>query len=267
MIQVFAASDYKDLMRAHLHSHKEERGYQAKMAKAAGCGSSFLSQVLNTHVHLTPDQAAGIGQFWGLSPDKMEFFLCLVQLARTVAPAYKNYLLEKIQHLRAKNSDISHRVESEAISKPEEELLYYSAWYWSAIHVLTSIPGFQTSTAISQRLGLPTSKIENCLAKLEEMGMVSGEKGKWQALNKSYHLASGSPLIGIHHSNWRNYCLQDLSKDKKDSLHYSVVHSLSEKDFELLKEMILTFISQSKKIVANSPEQEIVGIGIDCYRL
>lgn len=265
---IFLSQDYKELIRTFLGANKKTRGYQAQLAQAAGCGPSFLSQALNTHIHLTADQVAGMAHFWNLSPDETEYLLCLVHLARTNAPSYKRFLENRLQTLREKYANISERVKSENIGTNEEALIYYSAWFWSAIHVITSIPRFQTVKTIAQRLAMSEEQVAETLQRLHELGMVVRKGERWQAQNKSYHLGKQSPLIGIHHTNWRQRALASAQNiAKSDSLHYSVVHSLSLEDFEKLKSMLLEFIERSKKIVEASPEQELISVCLDCFRV
>jgi uncharacterized protein (TIGR02147 family) len=268
MESIFAHNEYKALIRASLIENKKIRGYQAQLAQAAGCGASFLSQALNTHVHISADQAAGLASFWNFSPDQTEYFLSLVHLARTSSPAYTAYLNKRLQDLRDKHSKISERVKSEQVNTQAEELVYYSAWFWSAIHVITSIPRYQSTAAIAQRLALPSEQVLHCLNILQNAGMVMRKGDRWQAQNKSYHLERESPLIGIHHTNWRQRALANaIQNTKSDSLHYSVVHSLSVDDFEKIKTMLLDFVEKSKKIVEASPEQELIAVCFDCFKV
>ena len=55
------------------------QGYQGKLAKAAHCHSSHISQVIRKKSQLTLDQAAGIACFWELDPNETEYWLTLIQ--------------------------------------------------------------------------------------------------------------------------------------------------------------------------------------------
>ncbi len=46
-MSVFSFRSYKEFLKSVTIIHKNERGFQAKLAKACGCQASYLSQVLN----------------------------------------------------------------------------------------------------------------------------------------------------------------------------------------------------------------------------
>ena len=57
-------------------------GYQRQLSEAAGCHTSYLSQVLADKAQLTPDHAAGLAVFWQWNETASEYFLTMVQLER-----------------------------------------------------------------------------------------------------------------------------------------------------------------------------------------
>jgi len=67
MANVFNHLDYKDFLKIQIEENHEAYGYKSRLAKAANCQKSFLSQVLNSHIHLTPEHAVGLCQFWKFS--------------------------------------------------------------------------------------------------------------------------------------------------------------------------------------------------------
>src|SRR5258707_1252594 len=53
----FDYKDYRLFLKALCRQPEAKRGFQAALAKAAGCQSSYLSQVLQGNVHVTKDSA------------------------------------------------------------------------------------------------------------------------------------------------------------------------------------------------------------------
>ncbi|MFX6794117.1 hypothetical protein ABTH15_20060, partial [Acinetobacter baumannii] len=74
--------DYKQFLLLQVAAHAGEYGYKSKLAVAAGCQKSFFSQVLNAHVHRTPEHALGLARFWKLNRLERDYFLELVNHAR-----------------------------------------------------------------------------------------------------------------------------------------------------------------------------------------
>jgi hypothetical protein len=56
---------------------------KGKMAKAAGCHTAFISQVLNGSLHLSLEQAARLNSFFQHTKDEARFFC---YFSSTIAP-------------------------------------------------------------------------------------------------------------------------------------------------------------------------------------
>ena len=59
--KIFEFSDYKGYL-AHLELHRSHfsRGFRSRLAEEIGCNNAFVSQVLNTHVNFSLEQAVRI---------------------------------------------------------------------------------------------------------------------------------------------------------------------------------------------------------------
>ncbi len=163
MTNVFDCSTYKDFLRSILRENSDKRGFQASLAKSAFCQPSYLSQVLSEKADLLPDHAAGIATYLELNDSETEYFLNLILLGRAKMAPLKKLLTKKLAADKSNYSKLSGRVSSGTGVSQEVENFYYSSWFRAAIHILTSVPEFQTVKAISQKLNLPTSKISSSL--------------------------------------------------------------------------------------------------------
>jgi hypothetical protein len=45
----------------------------------------------------------------------------------------------------------------------KDQVIYYSSWYYAAIHALASIPGFKSSSEISKYLQLDLKKVQEAI--------------------------------------------------------------------------------------------------------
>jgi transcriptional regulator with XRE-family HTH domain len=100
MTGLFEYREYKTLIRAFIRANHAVYGYQSKMAKAAGCQRSFLSQVLNGTVHLTPEHAVRIAGFWQLDAAGTDFFVTLVMLGRAGNEELRSYLSGRLDQIQ-----------------------------------------------------------------------------------------------------------------------------------------------------------------------
>lgn len=261
----FLHRDYKEFLKAQVQANRSQRGYRSLLAEAAGCQLSFLSQVLHSHVHLTPDHAAGLAKFWGLDADERDYFLELVHLARASSRTLKEIQTKRLEELRKKREDLAQRFKKETALNLEHQAQYYASWHLSAIHVILTIPEFQTPEAIARRLALPRAAVQEALEKLARMELATRKGERWEAIPKDIHLARSSAFTSMNHMNWRNRAVLSSSRADPKSLHYTAVHSLSHEDFETLRDMILKFLDRVRDTVRPSPEEELACFAVDWF--
>lgn len=261
-LNLFDFYDYRTLIRGVIELRGEERGYHKRLAAAAGCHTSYLSQVLNSHIQLTPDQAAGMARFWGFSAQEADYFLCLVMLDRSSTPALKEFLETRLAALREENNVLSRRIKNRPSKLAlEDQVLYYSAWYYAAIHMMITVPRLRKPAEIAQRLALPTDLVERTLNQLETMGVVQRDEGGYAPTNKVVHIGTDSPLNATNHAHWRQVATHRIFENRPGEVHYSAVYSLSQADLVKLREELLQLMERSRQIVGPSKE-ETVGIMI-----
>lgn len=264
-IDLYNYTDYrkylKDLAESDLHSW----GIWGRLAKAASCQPTYLSQAIKGKVQLTADHIIGIGQFFKLTDSEIDYLLLLLEFSRAATQKLQQHLSRKINKIRKDREDLTKRLNKPKIETGEKETLYYSAWYWSAIHVLVTIPEYKTASAIAERLLLPEIFVEQCLEQLAFYGILKKEKNEWTLGVGDVHLPKESLMTGVHHNNWRQKAILDSTLQKPENIHYTAVYSLSKKDLQTLKEKMLDLIEQSRQIVGPSKEEELACFICDLF--
>ena len=76
-----------------------------------------------------------------------------------------------------------------------------------------------------------------------------------------------SPLVIMHHQNWRNQAVLDAHRMSGESIHFTNVHTISRSGLPLLKEMLLKFISESNGLLKASREEECVVLLCDLFSI
>lgn len=266
-MDVFKFTDYKKFLAAKIEENASQRGYRSQLAEAAHCQKSFFSQVTHSHVHLTPDHAFGLCEFWAFDPMESEYFLAMVDLARAGSSRFRSSLETRMRKMRETRNDVTKRVEADEIRDRQAETLYHSAWYWNALHMIVAIPHFQTTHAISQRLGLEPARVVECLQQLEKMHLLKQKAGRWQITNKSIHLDRSSPMRESHHTQWRQRAMLDIQKRTENSVHYNAVFAISVEDAKRLHDLITQTIMRSREIIAPSAEEDLYCMSTDFFRV
>jgi uncharacterized protein (TIGR02147 family) len=266
-MRIFEFTDYKSYAQGKVAESKGVRGYRSMLAEAAGCKKSFISQVLGSHVHFTPDHAANLSLFWGHSEAESRYFLDLVLLARAGSPALRAIIHDRIEKARIEQQDLGKRIQWKEISSSEVRAVYYSSWYWTAVHVITGIRRYQTPLAIADRLELPLPVVESALELLAEWKIVRKVKDRWECTEDQVHLPRSSPHAEAFHLQWRHRALANIQDQDPRSFHYSLVFALSRSDFEKLREMMRQFLEQAHSVIGPSPPEDLACLTCDLFEV
>jgi uncharacterized protein (TIGR02147 family) len=266
MGDIFTFKHYIEVVEEMIERSHEVRGYRGKLSIAAGTHSSYFSRVLSQEVHLTPDQAAGLCDFWGFSEIETDYFLMLVNYERAGTQILKKILKEKIDRIRQQQENLSKHIEAIKIPILNENQ-YYSAWYYSAVHLLLMIPRFQTVRTIAQKLLLSESKTLSILLELQNLKLVKKINNNcWQATVNHLHMDKSSWLAKVHHAGWRNKSIEQIQIDDPNNLHYTGVHTLSNEDFEKIRSILYKSLVEIDGVVRPSKEEELCVLGLDWFK-
>lgn len=265
---LFEYSSYKPYVRAILGGPNKKTGRRAQAARAIGCQSAYLSQVLNGAANLSLEQAHSLSVFLNHDLEEQEFFWLLVQRERSGTRTFRTFIDEKISHALEKRSAIKNRLKIEEELSKEDQTTYYSHHLYAAIHVMVSVPGLDTKVALAQHLGLPMKQVSGVVDFLESRQLIVMHEGRYRMGTRHLHLAHDSPHIARHHTNWRLRSLMAIDAPRSaDDLHYSVVVSLSREDLRRLRENLLATIQDNMKIVKDSPEECVIATTIDFFEV
>lgn len=269
MINLFQFENYKQALNAAIAANGRKRGYKAWLADALGCQRSYLSQVLNADADLSPEHAINLASHWDLPASQAEYFLLLVQSARAGNSRLKSFYQAKAKVLREENENLAKRLQSPHLRGVEQQAEYYSAWYYAAIHIIVTIPEFQSVEAVASRLGLSRRKVAETLDALTEMGLVRRHGARFSATEKQIHLGKRSPLDSVNHAQWRAKAVEEarahLGPGKESGIHYTCVHSLSRSDQEKLRQMMLDFIENTRAVALPSKEETLLVLTCDLF--
>jgi len=130
------------------------RGLRKKMASAIGCQSSFISQVLKGNVNFSLEHSVKINQFFDQDQKESDYFILLVLMERAGSFELKNHFEDQIKKIIAKRQEVKERIKRSNDLESFDYTLYYSQWYYSAIHILCTIPEVQNERQIAEKLKL-----------------------------------------------------------------------------------------------------------------
>lgn len=260
-------TDYKDYLFDLIDKNQQITGYRTLLADAAKCQKSYLSQVLNGSQHLSLEQGIGICLFLQLPPLEQEYFLTMIQLARAGNVLLEQYHQKKLKDLKTEMEKFSRPFKPENITTEEKASLYYSSWHLSAIHILLTIPGFNTTKKISHHLNVSSDLVDHYLEKLKHIGFAYFDGEQWKSTQQYLHVPKESSLVTLHHANWRHKAIENSARKNAHDIHYTAVYSLSRKDVEAIRQTLLTTIEDILQRVARSPEEKLVAMACDFFEV
>jgi uncharacterized protein (TIGR02147 family) len=268
--RIYQFKSYKDYLRNYL-KHSSSRGATVRLAEAAGCQSSYLSKVLQpgSKVQLTHDHIFGISEFLNLSKNESHFLEVLLEKDRASQKKYKLKIEKEIETLRNENLKVA-SVLNKAPVRPDTAIdqTYYSHWLYSALHIAVSIPSLQDLASLSKHFFMPPEVLRDYLNTLEKNELVQQiSKDKWSWKRGDFHLSNQSPLAVMHQMTWRSKAIEDSSQRTSSSVHYTVVQSISEDDFDRLRSIVLEWIENFQKISGPSNPEELVNLNLDFYKV
>lgn len=267
-ISVFDFIDYKKFIVSHLDTPTKERsGRRSAMARSMGCKLAYLSRVLNADADLSLEQAEAACRFLTLSKLETSYFLALVAHARAGTSRLREYWLNEITRLKQERRSLKSRISFEQPLTESQRLIYYSHWYFVAIHVCVGIESVQTPEQIAKYLRLPLGTVLKTLRFLHGAGLIAKKGEAYFPTQKRLHVSKESPLVARHHLNWKLQAMENLAKESESDLHYSSVVSISKDDFEEIRAILFELIEKVRSKVARSKDEVLVCYALDLFQV
>lgn len=267
MKDLFQAENYRDYLRNEFSGTGVGRGRRAILARHLGCQTSFLSQILTDRAHLSLEHAIRTSEFLGHTPLERKYFMLLVQSDRSGTKNLQSFFDDELNSIKKKRSEVKERIGVRTVLSAEDQMTYYSAWYYSAIHVLSAFPEFKSVEAMSDRLKLEMPTVKKAVRFLESRGFIKKSDTGYNIGATRIHLAQGSPMLARHHANWRMRAIEKVDHEKAQDLHYSAVLGISKKDVKIFKESLLELLQKFESVIEKSEVEEPVGLLLDLFSI
>jgi uncharacterized protein (TIGR02147 family) len=267
MVSIFEHKDYRSYLRHHLKSLPlKGRGELTRIANNLSVNTTLLSQIMSGTRELNPEQAFRLSQYLQHTPLETDYFSLLVQIERAGTNDLKEHLKKKLALLRQDALKLSSRIAHERSLTDSERAIFYSSWIYSAIHLFTSTHKNGVALEeITARFNLSRFKATEIIQFLVSTGLCTEQSGRYSLGVQSTFLAQGSPFLTRHHSNWRMKAIQKSENISEEEMMYSGQVSLSRKDFESIREQLVTSLKNILRQVEPSPAENIASLNIDWF--
>jgi hypothetical protein len=234
------------------------------MARHCGIHASVLSLVFQKKRELTLEQAAALADYFGLNEAESQYLLLLVQLERAGNEPLRKLLRKQKETLLASRNQVVKRVKSSRKLTEEEKAIYYSSWLYSAVRILSALPGLSAKEPLRKKLGLGREPFQQIVDFLVRQGLCAEEGGRLRPLAHSTHLDGASPLVSRHHGNWRVKAMEKHpSLDQERELAFTSPMALSRADALKVRSLLLDAIEGVCRIADPSPSETAYFLNLD----
>lgn len=267
-MSVFKYLDYQSFLKFFIQSKpKAGRGELRRIAEALGVSPTLMSQILAGSKDFSLEQAEGFTRYAGFNTLEQEYFLNLVQYARSGTANLKKIFRAKIEDLKAKSSEIENLLSQKNELSDEEKAVYYSSSIYASIWLYTSTSKLgRTREECMERFDISRAQVSQVLIFLTTVGLCYTDGIHYKmSESRSVHVPRTSPHFQQHLKNWRLSAFRVYESMQEEELIYTGAMSLSKEDFKLLKEEMLKLIQTLNKVAVDSPAEEVACFNMDFF--
>lgn len=239
-VPIFLFSDYREYFRYIIEVRANVKGIRTRLASAAACQPSYLTQVLAGTAGFSLDQLHGIRRYLELGDNEWEYLRELGILDRAGVEELKEDCLERLRRLRntweGKTGD-GKGAKAKGANKPtpEDVSWYVATWQTSALSAALHSTALRTPQALAKALDLPLARVTELLQELQERGFAEERDGVWaNILVDSLYLGSGA-LRHLFRSNWFLRGHGKLMQGYNNGCQTGGVFCMSRDQYEALK--------------------------------
>lgn len=266
-LDLFSFTDYRIYLKAWIEKARDNQTSNlSRLAQGINVNPSYMAHVLSGLKNLSFEQAAEISKIFLHTNLEREYFFALVQIERAGTQLLKEYWETKRQAILDERLRVKSRVGTHVELTAEDRAIFYSSWIYVAVFVATAIDDGQTLDQIAQRFSLGRAKAEEILSFLERTGVCIRENAVYKMGQNTVYISNESPLVVKHHTNWRMKAIQKMDSRQPKELFYTSPMSMSNADFEKIREILLKNIEASQKIAQNSGAEEVFCLNIDFFK-
>ncbi|RYZ91241.1 MAG: DUF4423 domain-containing protein [Proteobacteria bacterium] len=237
-MNIFDFDAYPAILEEMIRFNAHVRGYKSQLAKAAQCQNSYFSLVLGHKADLNPDQASALTDFWELNSSEADYFINLVLLARASTDSFKQRILGRLKDLQEQFSvyrlpKAVTNIQDVKLSA-EDQTFFLQHWLCPSVLTLLRFEKTDSAAKVAQYLQMPINLIQLIIDRLEKMGLLVRENGRFLPQEHLVLVENHSDLSLLHSA------LQERAKSQNalttgNNLRYTFSGTLSKERFDAVK--------------------------------
>lgn len=268
-MSIFNYLDYRSYLKATL-KEKPKKGYGelSKWAQSCGVHPTLMSLILKGERDLSSEQAFALGQHLKLTALELEYFVLLIQYARSGTHEFKDYTHKKIMGLKVEATQVKKRFCHASELSDEAKFIFYSSFLYSALRLYcdTKKEGVSLDELIA-KFNLDRVEILPKIEFLEQTGLIQNAKGRYTMGPARTLVSRESKHVIKHHQNWRLQAMLKAESLREEELMFTCPMSLSKKDFADFKRELTDLVQKFSTMLKESKSEEVGCFNIDWFWL
>ncbi len=267
---VFLLESYRDYLRYAIQVNEDTRGFRSRLAEAASCQPSYLSQVLSGTASLSLDQLLGIARYLGLSDAEWEYLRELGIADRAASPRLREDCEKRVKGLRERRGgDVAALSAAATPDGPSREdmVWYASSYQHGQVFVSLSCEKTRATAAIAAQLRMPAARAGAILAQLAKRRFAAEVKGEWRAATAVLFWQE-SALYHANRMNWLMRAQMRRMEGYEDGLHLGAVTSMSAESFAKYKKEFVSYWQRCTHAMSEPAREgggNVVFFGLDFF--
>lgn len=268
-MEIYESTNYREFIWARIKAMpRSGHGQLIKIAKHIGANPVIVSQVLKGDRDFTEEQAFRITNYFGLNGLESDYFMRMLAYERAGTHDLKQFYREAMDVLKRKLQAPKQRVGAHRELDETTKSVFYSEWTYSAVRLLSSIDKYNTVDAIAEHLGLGRARATEIADFLVLVGLCNRDKhGKLSMGVAKTHIDAKSRFVNNHRRNWRLKGLEGLGHVTPDDLFYSGPCSISLKDFQKIRNELVSAVGSMSKLAIASEPEFLACLNIDWFQI
>lgn len=267
-MSIFNYQDYKLYVNARFGAlPKQGHGEYRRMSQSLKVSTTLISQVFRGDKQLSLEMAADLCDYLRLEDLEAQYFLLLVEYQKSGSTNLKEKLLRRIQEEQKRSLTPRKKpgLSEQKELSPEDKVTYYSSWVYAGIRNLCAVNDFGDVQQIAARLGLPVFHVANIVEFLLSRNLLTEDQGRLQSGPAIVGVPAKSPLMGLHHHNWRLQALQKLAHPEDQNLFFTAPMPMSKEAAQKIRAELPEFISRITKMLSSDESEVVRCLNIDFF--
>jgi hypothetical protein len=265
---VYLMTSYRDYLRYVIQVNEGTRGFRTRLAEAASCQPSYLSQVLGGTASFSLDQLLGIARYLGLNESEWEYLRELGILDRAGGQKLREDCESRLNALRERRGGaVAAMVQNPDAPSREDMVWYASSYQHGQIFVSLSDQTARTTAEVATQHRMDPARVGAILEQLARRRFVTQRDGKWLAATPVLYWQE-SATYHTNRMNWLMRAQMRRMEGYEDGLHLGCLTTMDPATFAAYRKEFLAHwqrCTHAWSEPARTGEGKIVYFGIDYF--